>query len=325
MKAKMLLGILSLVLAAPALECGPAAPAVTWASDEESLEGLSGFDTASQVRLADVAASPDSFMATPFRFTCQFQGFGSIYNPFYTIFESSRYLNFAAWDDGVPLWRRDVYKKVFPLLYMRRDRYGAVQHLLQATRFDRFEATAVVRSSFKSRAWVEVLDLTPLEGRFNEQSLGNMIVGFRHKLAGEYDLASLRFSRAYAETLPESARLETRRQEGECLLGAGAYQAALLMLDEALDEFPDSSDLQKLRQQAAAMKDRKPPARTAKSPTAAQPAATEAAATSPPTGGSLIPPKSGEEKPISDNPKAATPAGDGTAKAPTSRGDAPSK
>lgn len=110
-----------------------------------------------------VREQPQSYFGTKFQFEGRFQKLGEIYQPFFTRFDHSRYMNFSAWDVGQKLADREEFLDSWPLLYVDRIRGPAIESLGGLERFQRFKATGIVQSVFDGKAFIEVLDIVPLD------------------------------------------------------------------------------------------------------------------------------------------------------------------
>src|SRR5262245_131887 len=162
-----------------------------------------GADIAPYIDLKTVREHPTAYQATPFQFDGQFYSIGTLFSPFYSVFEAGRYLNFSVWDDTEELWTSHGYTSAYPLLYLSRARTNDVGKLTKCQRFDRFHATAIVRATVGSFAFIEVLSIEPLERKITPLALHHMIRGYRHKAADEFDLAAVQFADAFDDGLPE--------------------------------------------------------------------------------------------------------------------------
>src|SRR5262245_43145488 len=129
------------------------------------------------VTLAEVRAFPETYQKVPFDLKLLFHGSRNIYNPFYTMFEPSAYLNFAAWPSDAPIFTRDGFCDDYPFCYVDR-RNNELQRQFVAMRpFTWFEARCIVRSSAQGRAWIEVLSVTQVGPVLDGMDLRHLVRG----------------------------------------------------------------------------------------------------------------------------------------------------
>src|SRR5262245_7611127 len=134
-----------------------------------------GADIAPYIDLKTVREHPTAYTAMPFQFDGQFYSIGTLFSPFYSVFEAGRYINFSVWDDSEPLWTSRGYTSAYPLMYLSRARTDDVGKLTKFQRFDRFHATAIVRATVGAYAFVEVLSIQPLDRKLSTTALHHMI------------------------------------------------------------------------------------------------------------------------------------------------------
>lgn len=113
--------------------------------------------------LEEVQATPDAWLNTTFTFEGRYHRLGEIYQPFFTVFNTFRHVNFAAWDEGKDLRHRENFVSSFPLLYMDRTSQNSIENLHALHPYQRFQATAVVKSVFDHRPFVQVIDIVGLD------------------------------------------------------------------------------------------------------------------------------------------------------------------
>ncbi|MFO0982273.1 MAG: hypothetical protein U1E76_11145 [Planctomycetota bacterium] len=227
--------------------------AVTFAA-RAGENSVAGADNAPFIDLKTVRERPAAYQATPFKFDGQFYSVGTLYSPFYTVFEPARYINFSAWDDAEPVWNSRGYANSYPMLYLSRGRTKDATSLTRFQRFDRFRATAIVRATIGQYAFVEVLAIEPLDKKLSPTAVHHLIRAYRHKTAEEYDVAALHFADAFQDTLPDHVASLVRREEGECYLATGAYEQAVVAFAEARDLDENNADLKRLYDHAVALR-----------------------------------------------------------------------
>ena len=103
-----------------------------------------------QTTLEKVYGCPEAFTRTPFEIELLFGGPGDVYNPFYSVFEPSRYINFRAWSSSAKIWEKDQYKAPHYMFYLPRQREDAAKALLTLDEFSWFKVTGIVLCLFET-------------------------------------------------------------------------------------------------------------------------------------------------------------------------------
>lgn len=167
------------------------------------------------VELRAVALKPLEFLGRELRFTIQIESQPADWNPFLTRFGTEDYRAVIAWGDEQSLWEQADYDSPPATLFARRG--GAVEPvLLRAHRYDRFEASGIVRQVLAGRPWIELTDLRPLDEHFSEGSMIHAARGVELMAAEHWQLAAQSFERALASNLPARAREALVRLQSEC-------------------------------------------------------------------------------------------------------------
>lgn len=128
-----------------------------------------GEEAVVKTTLAAVQAQPHAFYKTSFEVEARFDKLAEIYQPFFTVFDDHRHVNFAAWDTGRNLALRSEFVGSCPLLYMQRQKADAIENLFALKRFQRFKAVGTVQSIFGGHAFIEFSDLIPLDQEMCEK------------------------------------------------------------------------------------------------------------------------------------------------------------
>ncbi len=119
--------------------------------------------------LNDVMAQPGAYLKTKFQFEARYVGLGEIYQPFFTVFDEFVHANFAAWDVRNDLRAPDQYAQKCSLLYIARRSGKQVESVFGLKKYQRFRATAVVQSIFAGHAFIEVIDVVPLDTHYSAE------------------------------------------------------------------------------------------------------------------------------------------------------------
>lgn len=151
---------------------------------------------------------------TTFTFRAQFHELGDLYESFYTVFSPCNYLNFSAWDYEAHLWKREAYCCPFPFLYVANYDAKLKEKLLSLKKYDRFEATGEIRSTFDGMPWIQILSIKKLDGRHSKKSIHHLGNGFDYKRKGDYVNAMIEFTAAHDDSLPDSVKALLHKEEG---------------------------------------------------------------------------------------------------------------
>ncbi len=157
--------------------------------------------------LSDIARSPREFLGQELVLTIQVESRPTRWNPFLTRFGTEDYCALLAWGDEQRLWDREDYSNPRAMLFARRGTPLEPQ-IQSASRYGRFEATAVVRQVLLARPWIEITALRPLPEQFSEGSLIHASRGVEFMAAEHWELATQSFERALASDLPGRVRAD---------------------------------------------------------------------------------------------------------------------
>jgi hypothetical protein len=194
------------------------------------------------VPLEKLLQNPEPFRGMKVAFVIQFHRLGTIENPYFTRFDDDWYLNFSAWPDSAPLWNREVYRRDFPCLFVRRGT-DLASAITAAPVYSRWVVIGEVADIFKGVPWIEATQLRRLELSLTEPSLVRMVKGLTLKEHRRFDAAAQEFRLADHEALPLAVRTLVMREEAECLERAGRADAARLRREEALRVWPEDPHL----------------------------------------------------------------------------------
>lgn len=147
--------------------------------------------------------------------TVQFRARIESWNPFLTRFGDGEYSAWGAWGDGQFPWVESEYLAPRARVFTRRGS-SAESALQDASTFERFELTGVVRSVFGGRPWFEVLSVKPLVREIGEGCVihASRAIELMEKRSWRGALDEL--ERAAGEGLPAHAGEELERLMSAC-------------------------------------------------------------------------------------------------------------
>jgi len=156
------------------------------------------------VTLAALRSEPARYLGEEVRFALQFRALVEDWEPYLSRFDSARWLALEGWADETFTWDQPVFDAPAGHLFVRRG--GGFEPLVRrAHTYQRFEVRARVREVFLGAPWLEVLELTPLEGEVGEGTIVSVTRARDLVAQGEFDLALEQFERARAAPLPPHA------------------------------------------------------------------------------------------------------------------------
>jgi hypothetical protein len=195
------------------------------------------------VTLTEVRAFPETYTRVPFDVALLYHGPREIYNPFYTVFEPSAFLNFAAWPADARVYTRDGFADDYPLFYVDR-KNGELQRAVVAMRpFTWFDARCIVRSTAQGRAWIEVLAVTKVGPVMDPGDLRHLVRANVLSANGEFERALLEFELAQLVGAPKSFVARCRGEEGRVALAANQPERAAMALQQAFQWFPEDKQI----------------------------------------------------------------------------------
>jgi len=201
------------------------------ALDARPVEASAPLVRAPEVRavpLSELRANPGAFLGDEVVFALQFHELDADWNPYLSRFEPARWLGVEVWPDEAFTWDRAVFEHPFTHLYLRKG--GGFEPLARRAHvYQRFLARARVREAFLGEPWLELVELTPLEGEVGEGTLVCMTRARSLAADGEFQLALDLYAHAKSAPLPphalarvlreiqetERAQAEAREESGE--------------------------------------------------------------------------------------------------------------
>lgn len=157
-----------------------------------------------EVPLTDLARSPARFLNREVRLTVQFRATVERWDTYLSRFEPGRWLGLEVWPDESFTWDRPVFEQPFGHLFVRRG--GGFEPLVRRARcYQRFEVHGRVREVFLGEPWIEVLEVTPLEGEVGEGTILHVTRARELLATGQFSLALEQYERARTAPLPPHA------------------------------------------------------------------------------------------------------------------------
>ena len=191
--------------------------------------------------LSDLLRTPKAYLKQRVQFQAYYARRGDMYQVYYTPFHEADFVNFYIWDEGARLWQPEVYRSVYPLLYISRDEDQLLRRLNSLDKFMTIRIYGLVRSAYGGKPWIEVENfvISPGAKNYTDRALKHIGIGMLMANKGEHDLAQRRLKQALAENLPPAAETEVKRILGIVLFDLGQYEQAKRYMKEALGEEAD--------------------------------------------------------------------------------------
>lgn len=177
-------------------------------------------------------ANPDAFHNVKVQFVTQFASLGRISNPFFTQFTPTEYTNFYGWADDQKLWQEKAYNDVFGMLFLSKSN-SQLETLYTTDLYTRMRCTGVVRNTFQSSPWIEVLKFEVLGEKLDTAVLTHLHRGEGLMKQRLWQRAISELSLAPGNGVPKVATQAAHKNLGVCLLRMGESQAAIGYLQSA--------------------------------------------------------------------------------------------
>jgi hypothetical protein len=195
------------------------------------------------VRVDELWTQPALYLGAEVRFTLQFRGVKEDWEPFFSRFEPTRWLELEGWPDEQFLWDAHVFDAPRGRLFVRRG--GGFEPLVRRARiYQRLEVRARVREVFQGEPWLEVLELVPREGEVGEGTILHVTRAREFAAEKSFTLALEQYERARSAPLPPhalAALLEEIRTTREA---RGPLEDAAEDADEDRDEDRDENKVE---------------------------------------------------------------------------------
>ena len=177
-------------------------------------------------------ANPEAFHNVKVVFTAQFASLGRISNPFFTKFTPTDYTNFYAWGDEQPIWQEPAYNDVFGMLFISKSN-PQLEKVYTMDLYQRIRCTGVIRNTFQSIPWIEVLEFETLGPKLDTAVLTHLHRGEQFMEQRLWQRAIAELSLAPGDGVPPAATQAAHKNLGVCLLRMGEPQAAIGYLQSA--------------------------------------------------------------------------------------------
>jgi len=206
-----------------ALLCALAAQRALGARPVEAAATLARPAEVHVVPLGELRANPGAFLGEDVSFALQFKDLSNDWDPYLSRFESSRWLGFEVWPDEAFTWERAEFEHPFTHLFVRKG--GGFEPLTRRAHvYQRFQARARVREVFLGEPWLELLELTPLDGEVGEGTLVCMSRARTLAADEQFELALEQYEQAKAAPLPPHALAAVLREIEETEQQRAAYE-----------------------------------------------------------------------------------------------------
>ena len=185
--------------------------------------------------LEQVVGCPEAFAKVPFDVDLLYGGASDVFNPFYSVFEPSVFANFKAWGAEAPIWERDAYSTPHRLFYVSRRRPEALRSMLSLKPMTWVRARCIVRSTFRDRAWIEVLSVVRTGSTVPSADFAHMVKGWVHSERGEYHQAMMELDEVQCDVakMPRTFQARHMIEVGRAALGADEPELAMNALRAA--------------------------------------------------------------------------------------------
>jgi len=196
---------------------------------------------AKPVKLEDLIKDPHGWKGKEVTFVCVFHKVSTIFNPYYTRFVPSEYVNFSAWPLSKKLWVKEDYLGSHKFLFLEKD-HKHYDELMKLTKFTRLKLTGYVQSTFKESPWIEVRRIEVLSGAITKAALKEIILGDRAAAREDWDAAMAHYNRAAAMDLPEEVLASVSKKRASTYHNMGQTENARVALQPALEYDPKDEE-----------------------------------------------------------------------------------
>ncbi|MHC4859336.1 MAG: tetratricopeptide repeat protein, partial [Planctomycetota bacterium] len=216
-------------------------------------------DSAKPVELSEVVRHPHAYKGKEIVFECVFHKVTTFYNPYYTRFVPSQYVNFSVWTPEAKLWDKDDYVDSVPFLFIERD-HDDRDELVATKRFTRLKCSGWVQNAFKNMPWIEIRHFEVVDDSLTKDALKEIILGDRAMSKGKLALATAHLGNAADMDLPDDVMAEVEKKRGQVWHQQGYLKLAAKSYERALDLKPGDKEAEKLLAQLIKNPDRPPSA-----------------------------------------------------------------
>jgi tetratricopeptide (TPR) repeat protein len=197
------------------------------------------------VPMKTVLANPSAYKHVNVRFDAILNRVGEKgFVPFWTTFESERYISFSAWPGDAKLWIPEERGRAHQLFFV--DKEGPnLPDLVSAPRFSVVRISARVMGDYELKAWIEVNRVEVIESAvYTDEALIDMGLGKVAVQEKKPAVAIRHFENSLNGIWTASLRLETHLTLGHLYEGRGDLENALRHYRGALENAPDNEEAQ---------------------------------------------------------------------------------
>jgi len=195
------------------------------------------------VPMKAVIAAPSSYKHVNVRFDAILNRVGEKgFVPFWTTFESERFISFSAWPGDAKLWIPEERARAHQLFFV--DKKGPnVTDLVTAPRFSVVRISGTVMGDFELQAWIEVNRVEVIESSvYTDDALIDMGLAKVAVQEKKPAVAIRHFEAALNGIWTTVLRLEIHLTLGRLYEGRGDLENALVHYRAALDNSPENKE-----------------------------------------------------------------------------------
>jgi tetratricopeptide (TPR) repeat protein len=196
-----------------------------------------------EVNLKTVLAAPSAYKFLDVRFDAILNRVGEkAFIPFWTTFNTERYISFSAWPADAKLWQSDDRARSHPLFFV--DKSGAnIAELVAAGRFSLVRISGRVMGDYELKAWFEVNRIEVIESSvYTDDALADLSLA-KQAIAEKKPAVAIRhFENALGGIWTTPLRLEIHLTLARLYEGRGDLQSALTHYQGALTNSPDNDE-----------------------------------------------------------------------------------
>jgi len=196
---------------------------------------------AQQVDLEDLIKNPRAWKGKEVTFDCVFHQVSEFYNPYYTRFTSSQYVNFSVWSARQQIWKQEEFVNSHKFCFLEKDN-KAFPVVGEVRKFSKLRITGYVQSSFKGIPWIEVRFVEVLDNSLSRDSLRQIILADRAVDAENYDTALKHYASALSMELPTEVVASVERKQGQVYEDLGQDTLARASYHRSLELDPKAEE-----------------------------------------------------------------------------------
>lgn len=218
-----------------------------------------GGGSSSETTLAQIQGCPDAYTKVPVDIDLLYAGASDVFNPFYTEFEPSHFMNFHAWGSTAAFWTRDGYTRPHYFFYVSRRTPDLLRRFSALKPMTWIQVRCMVRNTFSDQPWIEVQEILETGETVTAADFAHMVRGYVHAERGEFEQAMVELDAVSIKSMPDALAARYLTEVGRAALGAGQMERAISALrqarsldstyNEASHWFAQAQDFSKLREQ----------------------------------------------------------------------------